>query len=101
VVKPSRVSVLGYEMKIVYAPIGQQPEALDGNMTFDDRTITIDTKLVGKQLEDTLLHEIIHAILHISGLAFLLDDKSEEAVVRALEHGLSPLVKLNIPKAKK
>ena len=36
----------------------------------------------------TLLHELLHAILFESGLSFVLEDRTEEAVVRAIEHGL-------------
>ena len=35
-----------------------------------------------------LLHEVLHAILFLSGHSEQLDQKLEEAIVRAIEHGL-------------
>ena len=43
-------------------------------------------------LKSTLLHECLHAILAQSGIDNMLTDEVEEAIVVALEHGLSPLV---------
>lgn len=50
-----------------------------------DRTIYINKSLEPDQARKTLIHEIVHAHMNISGLANILDDKVEEAVCTALE----------------
>jgi hypothetical protein len=40
----------------------------------------------------TLFHEVCHAVLGIGGLAEMLDEKEEEAIVLALDNLLWPLV---------
>ena len=46
------------------------------------------------QLESTILHEIIHAILYASGNHALINDEDkEESIVLALEYGLHQLYK--------
>lgn len=41
-------------------------------------------------LWETFRHEAMHAVMHISGLKFILGEKTEEAVVRAMESLLLP-----------
>jgi len=43
-----------------------------------------------KDLESTIVHEVLHAIIFESGLKYIIDstDGLEEALVRAIEHGL-------------
>ena len=56
--------------------------------------VAIEPHETEEQLESTLLHETIHGILGVSGLAEILegaDENLEEALVVALEHGLHPL----------
>lgn len=43
--------------------------------------------------DSVLLHEIIHAVIHISGNAHLLGDGVEESLTMALEYGLRPFLK--------
>jgi hypothetical protein len=69
----------------------------DGNELagmFDSEKLAIFvSKSVRHNHRDTLLHEIIHAILFFSGHNELLGEK-EEALVRALEHGLSDVLEI-------
>jgi hypothetical protein len=45
-------------------------------------------------VESTLLHEIIHSILYVSGQSAIIDDeKVEEGIVTALENGLIQIYK--------
>lgn len=71
----------------------------DGENIFGDtdknkKCIRIDLKhcKAESDLKDTVLHECIHAILAQSGIDNLLTDEVEEAIVVAIEHGLSALV---------
>lgn len=59
-----------------------------GLCDFSAGVIYLRTGLQGGDAEGTLLHEIIHGILHESGIHFNWTDEFTESVVRALEHGL-------------
>lgn len=52
--------------------------------------VKVDANLEGHALFSTLAHELTHAVLHISGVANLLTEKTEEAIVRSIEHFLLP-----------
>lgn len=87
--RPESIAILGIEFQIQYTD--DLPEGHYGLCEGWDRVIKIDKKLKGADLELTLMHEIFHAILHVSGWSEKLGSKTEEGIVRALEHGLSPL----------
>jgi len=59
-----------------------------GLCDFATGTIYLKSGLQSKDADDTLLHEIIHGVLHESGIHFNWTDEFTESVVRALEHGL-------------
>jgi hypothetical protein len=44
--------------------------------------------LKGSDADATLMHEVIHAVLHESGIHFNWTEEFTESVVRALENGL-------------
>jgi hypothetical protein len=54
----------------------------------DTETIWLRSGIKGDVADQSLLHEIIHGILFRSGSKFQIDDKLEESIVRAMEHGL-------------
>ena len=56
-----------------------------------ERTIKIRQSLPPELLEATILHEICHAVLYTAGVSELLDENLEEAIVVAMENGLSQL----------
>ena len=56
-----------------------------------ERKIELSPRIKGVQFEDTLLHEIIHGILYMSGNTQKLSTEREESIVIALETGLSVL----------
>lgn len=62
-----------------------------GEMAFDDRKIYIAKRCLksDKLFKETLRHEMIHAALHVGGVAYL-DQYDEEAVVRCLENIFFP-----------
>ena len=55
------------------------------------REIRMKDTLDGDDFEDTLLHETVHGIMYLSGLTELFTAGQEEALVLAIENGLSPL----------
>jgi len=96
--RPTSVMILGTKFRIEYPEIIQdESEQVCGSMTGDERLIKISLKEnpTELQLHSSLVHEIVHACLYVSGLSQVLDDKLEEAVVVALEHGIGPIFRRN------
>lgn len=54
----------------------------------DAETIWLKSGVKGVTAEQSLLHEVIHALLFRSGHGFNITAGQEEAIVRALESGL-------------
>ena len=86
---PSKILVGGMEFKIILKEIEDF-----GVMDFDARIICIRKSLTKEEQLDTLLHEVHHAALSVSGVCNVLsDDNLEEALVRLVEHMVVPIIK--------
>jgi len=83
------ITIMGREVKI----IKKKMDDLHGEFNGDKNTIYISNKLKDKELEDTILHEAIHAVFFYSGLNELLAEDKEEAIVRCLEYNFLPIVR--------
>ncbi|MAP55908.1 MAG: hypothetical protein CL605_13495 [Altibacter sp.] len=93
--KPRQITIGGQKYRIVYK------KDLDdfGNLDVDKKIITIRENLNNKDRLDTLLHEAFHACLALSGLSYLIDDENkEEALVRAFDSLLLPVIKRELRK---
>ena len=93
--KLSSVTVLGHRMRVrrkdrLFDSDGVE---LCGYCDFDKREIWL-SEAPSVDQDGTLLHEILHAILHYSGQGAVMGIKEEEVLVTALEHCLKPLLKL-------
>lgn len=88
-VLPETLVILGEEFQVLKA---KMKDAV-GDTQPGHRKIRIDCSQHDSQdeVDSTLLHETIHAILHIAGVSNLIKEKEEEAIVVALEHGLHKL----------
>tara|TARA_Y100000114_G_C11758806_1_gene328363 strand:+ start:1789 stop:2094 length:306 start_codon:yes stop_codon:yes gene_type:complete len=89
--KPKHIVIAGIKYDIVYKEMKEF-----GELDSDAKKIAISKKIKGEVLLDTLVHEAFHAMLDISGLGYILEDvqpELEEALVRAYDHILTPLVK--------
>ena len=65
-----------------------------GEMDFDKKIINIRKGLTQEEELDTLIHEVHHVALGISGLSNILDDENtEEALVRIVDYLVMPIVK--------
>jgi hypothetical protein len=91
---------MGYRFSLCLSPVDTQgavwktgDEIEFGETDIYEHKIHFNPKQSAVQMHSTRLHEYIHAILQVSGVNELLDEKSEEAVVKAIEHGLAPLIK--------
>ena len=80
---PRKISILGREYKI-----RRKKMADFGRYDCDAATIWLKSGLRGEHAKQTLLHEVIHCILHESGQSWLQTDEQHESLVRSLEHGL-------------
>lgn len=91
-IKPPRsVKVLGKRIKI---KIKELEDSDHGGYSHDDKTIYLsDDEDQMKDRWATLLHEMVHACLTISGVSEVLGIDREEAVCRAIEN-LAPLLTL-------
>jgi hypothetical protein len=90
-------TVLGKRIKLEYIDDVQAAEdGISGDFRSDPLKIRIKSGLSEKEQKATLLHEIVHAIFFITGHSFELQDNTEEALVRAIEHGLADIVELKI-----
>jgi len=96
-VRPTEENILGTEFTVDYVGIkqlsGTPDEDVHGETHGFQKKILIRDSLTGDDLVSTLLHEYMHAILHVSGWTYALDEKHEEGVVSALESGLYPIIK--------
>lgn len=96
--KPKQITIGGQKYSIVYKRNLEDFGVLDT----DKKIITIRDNLKIPDLLDTLLHEAFHACLEISGLSYLLDDENkEEALVRAFDGLLLPVIKRELKKTMK
>ena len=89
--KPKHIVIAGIKYDIVYKEMKEF-----GELDSDAKKIAISKKIKGEVLLDTLVHEAFHAMLDISGLGYILEDvqpELEEALVRAYDHILTPIVK--------
>jgi hypothetical protein len=68
-------------------------DGLHGLCDFDKRTILVNEDSTPEEKAVTLFHETLHMTFAISGMAYTLEDKQEEAIVRCIENGLWPLLK--------
>ncbi len=84
---PSSVNILGQTYTV---SISKLPDGLHGQCDTEKYAITISENQDEVNIKKTLLHEVVHAILHQTGWEYAIDDSkiSEEGIVRALEHGL-------------
>ena len=65
-----------------------------GEMDFDKKIINIRKGLTQEEELDTLIHDVHHVALGISGLSNIMDDENtEEALVRIVDYLVMPIVK--------
>ena len=86
---PDSVPILGEDFTVK----SEEMKDAAGDTMGGHRRIRIDFSDHDSQdeVESTLLHETMHAILYVSGVSNLLEENVEEAIIVALEHGLHKL----------
>jgi hypothetical protein len=94
---PNQIKILGRTFSIVNSKTTHddygETEGAAGKIVIDHSKHTSQ-----EELDSTLLHEIIHGILYISGQAETLSEHQEEGLVIALENGLRQIYSLTLKK---
>lgn len=95
---PKTVQVSGATYKVIETDkmpgAGDDPNIyVHGLCDATRKTIYINKADSDKVKRETLLHEILHAIIAQAGLTHLMAHEMEEALVCALENGLMNLIK--------
>jgi Zn-dependent peptidase ImmA (M78 family) len=89
---PSRVLVYGHAVEIIYCHEMPKGYVDTFGVTYhNEKRIYINLDQPRDEMERTVFHEICHMVLFLSGHKYAMEDGQEEAVIRALEHGLLPL----------
>jgi len=65
----------------------------DGEYSTAKDEIHLKDGLSAKKKHQTLIHEMVHAVLTKSGIAYALEDKMEEAICSAMDTGLKKAVR--------
>ena len=92
---PRQITIGGQKYRIVYKKNLED----FGNVDVDKKIITIRGTLSDTEKLDTILDDAFHACLAISGLSYLIDDENkEEALVRAFDSLLLPVIKRELKK---
>jgi Zn-dependent peptidase ImmA (M78 family) len=87
-IEEHQVSVLGRLYRIEYVAF---EEGNYGECQGEKGLIRIREGLPEEERRATIVHELLHAILYESGITHILEKDNEhleEAIVRAIEHGL-------------
>lgn len=57
------------------------------------RRIRISNDVDSKKLWSILVHEWVHAVLHVNGVANTLDEDIEEIIAQSMEHAIEELLR--------
>lgn len=87
--RPTTIDILGIPFKIVYPK--KMGDGVMGEADPLNRIIKVKYGLGDEIFESTLLHEILHCILAMTGQSELLKHDHEESLVLAIEHGLGAI----------
>tara|TARA_A100001037_G_scaffold74190_1_gene66420 strand:+ start:1700 stop:1999 length:300 start_codon:yes stop_codon:yes gene_type:complete len=84
---PKSITMAGIRVRIKFRDLGD--DDCYGIYSHRRKLIIIDKTLKGKELLETIRHEMIHAALGISGLAYC-EAYEEEAIVRCMDEIFFP-----------
>lgn len=90
--RPSKLKISFITYKVVSLPKKLRKE-LDGQHVPNKCLIQIAPGLMPTHEANTLLHEVLHAVLHAAGVGLLLEE--EEKIVLAMANGLCQVMKDN------
>ena len=79
---PKSITVGGVRVRSLLGDLGD--DDCYGTYSHRRKLITIDKTLKGKDLHDTIRHEMLHASLAVSGLSYS-ESYEEEAIIRCMD----------------
>lgn len=86
------INVLGQEVRVIYDHTTLKKDEL-GLFDSTNMTIYILPSLIGHPIhKNVIIHELSHAIFHITGASHSLGDGVEELLCTALEFGLKQFI---------
>jgi len=86
---PTSIEIGGITFKIIYKELEDF-----GQMDFDKKTIYIRKGMSSEDNFDTLMHEVLHASLSVSGISYVIDELNvEEGIIRCADHLFFPIFK--------
>jgi hypothetical protein len=91
---PKHIMILGYKFTVVLATDFDTETWGESDALARSIRVCATKNKTQAQVDMTLLHEVLHMILSVSGVSNLLNNQLEEGLVVSLENGLAPLVKL-------
>ena len=79
---PKSITIGGVRVRIRLGDLGD--DDCYGRYSHRRKLITIDKTLKGKELHDTIRHEMLHASLAVSGLSYS-ESYEEESIIRCMD----------------
>lgn len=91
---------IGYQdVSINFSEFDKETDYVYGEYDSVKNTIELNKKQTPRQMANSLLHEVVHAVVHDSGLNSdgncLSNDKDEELAVNAITNSLSQIIRDN------
>lgn len=92
-----QVKVGGFMYDVIYSKDISDQGGCYGSTHYSSQKIFIDPEMHIQMQEETFLHEVIHALMFVSGLGYKLEKgkESEESIIRLLTHPLYQFIKDN------
>lgn len=91
-----RIDAVDYDISHTKEALLVSNMACKGRIDYDKNLIEITTDEVGENQQAlTLMHEIVHGIVHERGITNLIADKDQETVVDQFAKGVTNLIRDN------
>lgn len=94
--KFKQLHLLGVALDVTWDTASMPADSKEdyGESLPEDRRVHINLPRhkTSEAAERTLFHELMHCVLALTGQDQHLDEKTEEGVIRALEHGMYPAI---------
>lgn len=91
---PDHVYVLGWRFRVeLVSDLSSDGEAVSGEMVGNLHRIRINADLDSARQWQVLVHEYVHAVLHMVGVGNFINDEVEEVIAQSLEYGMMQLLR--------
>jgi Zn-dependent peptidase ImmA (M78 family) len=82
---PEKLLILGIPFRVEKVKL---EEDLAGETVGIYRRIQVNSDLTRRQAWSTLVHEWVHAVLHVNGVSSVIPEQVEEIIAQSIEHSL-------------